>query len=127
MNEKMLPSANHEAVLRMVNGLAHTWDVTDERLEAFASLPTGLPPHHQKTFEEMLDLAASGASTWPATVARYTALRAYALIARRPPQRDVKQVLQVVQLGALRDGVADREWVQLTITVLQGFLDADAV
>jgi len=119
------PDKNHETVLRMLNEQLESWEITGERLEAFGTMPYGVLPKHQAVFEEMLSLALDGVKTWTRTVERYAALRAYVEFASAPAQDRIPAVLSKAQLGAVRDQVVDREWVQDVLVLLHDLSGVD--
>jgi len=109
----------HAIVLRMFNNRSSEWEVTDERIDALAAIPRGLEKRHAETFADMVDSAVEGIKGWGLTTERFTALQQYIALINSPTPQDIRDVIQQAQLGALRDGVADREWFVNAVKLLQ--------
>lgn len=108
----------HDVVLRMFNDRSSGWEITDDRLDALIAIPSGLEEKHSLAIADMVDTALVGAKRWGMTTERYLALREYLTLVRAPTRQTVRDVIQRLQLGGLRDGVADRDWFIETMKVL---------
>ena len=108
----------HAVVLRMFNDRSSGWEVTDDRLDALIAIPSGLGGQHTSTISDMVDSAVEGGNRWRMTTERYVALREYLSLIRAPTKQNVRDVIQRMQLGGLRDGVADKEWFDEAMKVL---------
>jgi hypothetical protein len=108
----------HEVVLRMFNDRSTGWEVTDDRIDALASIPSGLEEKHAASIADMVDTAVEGARRWGMTTERFLALRQYLVLVRAPTVQSIKDVIQQMQLGGIRDGVADRDWFLEAVKML---------
>jgi hypothetical protein len=108
----------HSTVLRMFNERSSSWAVTDDRVNALASIPVGLEGRHVSTITAMVDAAVEGAKHWGLTAERFSALRRFVELANSPAKHDIANVIQRMQLGGMRDGVADREWFVAAMEIL---------
>ena len=108
----------HAVVLRMFNDRSPEWEVTDERVDALASIPSGMEERHITTITKMVESAVEGIKRWGLTTERFVALRQYIALIRAPTSRETRDVIRQMQLGGMRDGVADREWFRNTMKLL---------
>lgn len=108
----------HEVVLRMFNDRSTGWEVTDDRIDALVSVPSGLEEQHAVSIADMVDTAVEGARRWGMTTERFLALRQYLVLIRTPTVQSIKDVIQQMQLGGIRDGVADRDWFLEAVKML---------
>ena len=100
----------HAVVLRMFNDRSPQWEITDERLDALAAVPSGLEKRHVETIADMVNTAIEGVPSWGLTTERFVALRQYIHLAGVPTAQTIRDIIQQAQLGGLRDGVAGRGW-----------------
>jgi hypothetical protein len=108
----------HEVVLRMFNDRSTGWEVTDDRIDALALIPSGLEEKYAVSIADMVDTAVEGARRWGMTTERFLALRQYLVLIRAPSVQTIKDVIQQMQLGGIRDGVADRDWFLEAVKML---------
>lgn len=94
----------------MFNDRSSKWKVTDDRVDALVAVPSGLEKDHVETIADMVDVAVEGAGEWGMTTERFVALRGYIDLIMAPTAETIRDVIRRVQLGGLRDGVADRGW-----------------
>jgi hypothetical protein len=94
----------------MFNDRSSGWEVTDDRLDALAAVPSGLDERHAVAIADMVDTAVEGAKRWGMSTERFLAIREYLVLVRTPTTQTIKDVIRRMQLGGIRDGVADRDW-----------------
>lgn len=95
-----------------------TWEITDDRVNALVAVPGGLQKRHAETIISMVDVAVEGAESWGMTTERFTALQQYLLLIQAPTIQTIRDVIQRMQLGGLRDGVAHQEWFVDAVKIL---------
>ncbi len=94
----------------MFNDRSPSWEVTDDRLDALVSVPSGLEKRHADTIGGMVDAAVEGTNAWGMTTERFVALQQYLSLVSAPTMQTIRDVIQRMQLGGMRDRVADQDW-----------------
>ena len=112
------PGGRHDVVLRMFNDRSSGWEVTDDRIDALASVPSGLDERHAVAIADMVDAAVEGAKRWGMSTERFLAIHEYLVFIRTPTTQTIKDVIRRMQLGGIRDGVSDRDWFVEAMKVL---------